>query len=165
MNFAVGQGDFLATPLQLSVAYSALFAGGRVPTPHLGLEIDDNVGRLIQKIDPPPQRTIQFDQANQQVIEDGLHAAAQSPGGTSYDVFGSFPRTVYGKTGTAQHGAQEDQAWYVAYAPDPERPIVIALTIEKGGFGDAVRGPGRPADAVTVVRHHRELVAGSSKTL
>jgi penicillin-binding protein 2 len=165
MNFAVGQGDFLATPLQLAVAYSALFADGRVPTPHLGLEIDDNAGRLIQKIDPPAQRTIKFDSANQQVIEDGLHAAAQSPGGTSYDVFGNFPRTVYGKTGTAQHGAQDDQAWYVAYAPDSKRPIVIALTIEKGGFGDQSAAPAVRLMLSQWFGVAKKLVAGSSKTL
>jgi len=165
MNFAVGQGDFLATPLQLAVAYSALFANGKVPTPHLGLEIDDNAGRLIQKIDPPAQRTIKFDQANQQVVEEGLHAAAQSPGGTSYDVFGTFPRTVYGKTGTAQHGAQDDQAWYVAYAPDPKRPIVIALTIEKGGFGDQSAAPAVRLMLSQWFGITKKLVAGTSKTL
>ena len=56
----------------------------------------------------------------------GLHEAAQSPGGTSDAVFGSFPRPVYGKTGTAQHAGEADQSWYVAYAPDAKRPIVIA---------------------------------------
>jgi len=165
MNFSVGQGDFLATPLQLAVAYSALFANGKVPTPHLGLEIDDNAGRLIQKIDPPPQRTIKFDPANQQVVEQGLHAAAQMPGGTSYDVFGTFPRTVYGKTGTAQHGGQDDQAWYVAYAPDPKRPIVIALTIEKGGFGDQSAAPAVRLMLSQWFGIAKKLVAGNSKTL
>jgi penicillin-binding protein 2 len=73
---------------------------------------------------------------------DGLHAAAQSPNGTSYTVFGHFPRTVYGKTGTAQHAnGLKDQSWYVAYAPDAKRPIVIAVTIEQGGFGAAAAAP------------------------
>jgi penicillin-binding protein 2 len=165
MNFAVGQGDFLATPLQLAVAYSTLFENGRVPTPHLGLAIDDSEGRLIQKIDPPAQRTISFDPANQQVIEQGLHEAAQAPGGTSYDVFGSFPRTVYGKTGTAQHGSQDDQAWYVAYAPDPKRPIVIALTVEKGGFGDQSAAPAVRLMLSQWFGLPLKVVAGSSKTL
>jgi penicillin-binding protein 2 len=166
MHFAIGQGDFLATPLQLAVAYSTLFENGRVPTPHLGLAIDDNDGRLIQKIDPPPARTIKFDQANQQVIEDGLHAAAQSPGGTSYDVFGSFPRKVYGKTGTAQHAVgSDDQAWYVAYAPDPKRPIVIAMTIEKGGFGDQSAAPAVRLMLSQWFGLAKQVVKGSSQTL
>jgi penicillin-binding protein 2 len=165
MHFAVGQGDFLATPLQLAVAYSALFEDGTVPTPHLGLAIDDNAGRLIQELEPPPQRHISFDPANQAVIAEGLHAAAQSPGGTSYDVFGSFPRTVYGKTGTAQHAGQDDQAWYVAYAPDPKRPIVIALTIEKGGFGDQSAAPAVRLMLSKWFGIAPKVVAGNSKTL
>jgi len=56
-------------------------------------------------------------------------------------VFKDFPRVVYGKTGTAQHGLQDDQSWYVAYAPDPQRPIVVAMTIEKGGFGAEAAAP------------------------
>ena len=72
----------------------------------------------------------------------GLHAAAQSSQGTSYAVFGSFPRTVYGKTGTAVHAnGQKDQSWYVVYAPDAKRPIVIAVTVEQGGFGAAAAAP------------------------
>ncbi len=141
INFAVGQGDLQATPLQMAVAYSALFNGGTVVRPHLGLAIDDNQGRLIQRIQRPAVRHVNFDPANQQAIADGLHQATSVPGGTSYDVFGDFPRPVYAKTGTAQHGNQDDQSWYVAYAPDAKRPIVIAMTIEKGGFGDEAAAP------------------------
>jgi penicillin-binding protein 2 len=165
MNFAIGQGDFLATPLQLAVAYSTLFENGRVPTPHLGLAIDDNAGNLIQKIDPPPARTIKFNPANQAVVEQGLHLAAQGSSGTSDDVFGTFPRFIYGKTGTAQHLGQDDQAWYVAYAPDATRPIVIALTIEKGGYGDQSAAPAVRLMLSQWFGIQKKVVAGSSKTL
>jgi penicillin-binding protein 2 len=165
MNFAIGQGGFLATPLQLAVAYSTLFENGRVPTPHLGLAIDDNQGRLIQKIDPPPARTIKFDQANQQIVEAGLHDAAQGAHGTSSDVFGTFPRYIYGKTGTAEHAGQQDQAWYVAYAPDAKRPIVIALTVEKGGFGDQAAAPAVRLMLSKWFGIAPKVLHGSSKTL
>ena len=36
---------------------------------------------------------------------------------------------------------QADQSWYVAYVPDPARPIVVAVTIEQGGFGAAAAAP------------------------
>jgi penicillin-binding protein 2 len=35
----------------------------------------------------------------------------------------------------------KDQSWYVAYVPDPKRPIVIAVTVEQGGFGAAAAAP------------------------
>jgi penicillin-binding protein 2 len=39
------------------------------------------------------------------------------------------------------HTGQPDQSWYVAYAPDAKRPIVIAVTVERGGFGAAAAAP------------------------
>ncbi|MEA2265361.1 MAG: penicillin-binding protein 2 [Solirubrobacteraceae bacterium] len=141
VNFAVGQGDLQATPLQVAVAYSALFNGGTVVRPHIGLAVDDSLGRLVQRIDQPAVRHVDFNPANQQAIADGLHMATSAPGGTSYEVFKGFPRIVYGKTGTAQHAGQDDQSWFVAYAPDPKKPIVIAMTVERGGFGAETAAP------------------------
>ncbi len=164
VNLAVGQGDLQASPLQMAVAYSAIYNGGSVLKPHLGEEVDDPSGGLIQRIEPGSTRHVSFDPVNQQAILDGLHAAASEPGGTSYDVFKGFGHTVYGKTGTAQRGNQDDQSWYVCIAPDPSRPIVVAVTIEKGGFGAQAAAPA--ARLILSQWYHlpRKLVAGSSKT-
>ena len=67
--------------------------------------------------------------------------AAQSPGGTSYSVFGNFPIPMAGKTGTAERLGQGDQSWYVALAPYPNPQIVVAATIEQGGFGVEAAAP------------------------
>ena len=163
-NLAVGQGDFLATPLQLAVAYAALENGGTVVRPHVGLQITDPDGRVLQQIAPKPARRIHIPQGDLQAIRDGLHAAAQEPEGTSYDVMGSFPKPVYGKTGTAQT-SRGDQSWYVAYVPDPVRPIVVACTVESGGFGAEAAAP-----AVRLILSHwfgvrKEIISGTSHTL
>jgi penicillin-binding protein 2 len=137
-NLAVGQGDLEATPLQLAVAYSAIENGGTIVRPHLGQEIDSSDGTLIQKIDPPAARHLQIAPQNLDAIRLGLHEAASEPGGTSADVFTSWPQNrypVYGKTGTAQHANAADQAWYVCYVPDPVKPILVVVTVEQGGFG------------------------------
>ena len=65
----------------------------------------------------------------------GLTRAAMEPGGTSYPVFGNFPFAVAGKTGTAQRPNQPDQSWYIVLAPAKNPQIVVAVTIERGGFG------------------------------
>ena len=81
---------------------------------------------------------------------DGLHLAASAPGGTSSDVFAGWPHDafpVFGKTGTASATPKGDQSWYVAYVPDPKRPIVVAVTVEEGGFGAGRRGADRLPDA------------------
>lgn len=58
------------------------------------------------------------------------------PGGTSYSVFGSFPVAIAGKTGTAERGeGSADQSWYAAIAPYGDPRIVVAATVERGGFG------------------------------
>jgi penicillin-binding protein 2 len=75
------------------------------------------------------------------VILDGLHMAAQEPSGTSYSVFGNFPVPMAGKTGTAQRDGQNDQSWYVCVAPYPNPKIVVAATIEQGGFGVEAAAP------------------------
>ncbi len=160
-NLAVGQGDFLATPLQLAVAYAAIENGGTIVRPHIGLEITDASGRVLQQIDPKPARHIDIPELT--TIQDALGAAAQQPGGTSYDVFGTFPKPVHGKTGTAQT-SRGDQSWYVAYVPDPVRPIVVAATIEQGGFGAQAAAPAVRWILSKWFGVRGEVVAGTSRT-
>ena len=144
VNLSVGQGDLQATPLQLAVAYAAIANKGKVVVPHLGLEIERANGELVQRIERDPARRIKIDEAARQAVAAGLHLATSAPGGTSADVFADWPQDrlpVFGKTGTAERQPKQDQSWYVAYVPDPKRPIVIVATVEEGGFGAATAAP------------------------
>ncbi|MEY2441104.1 MAG: penicillin-binding protein 2, partial [bacterium] len=144
VNLAVGQGDLQATPLQLAVAYAAIANKGKVVVPHLGLEIDRANGELVQRIERDPARHVSINEADREAVANGLHLATSAPGGTSADVFADWPQNelpVYGKTGTAERAPKADQSWYVAYVPDPKRPIVVAVTVEEGGFGAATAAP------------------------
>jgi penicillin-binding protein 2 len=144
VSLAIGQGDVVASPLQMAVVYAALANGGKVVRPHLGLEIESPGGELIQRIERDPSRKVDINDQDLGAVRNGLHLAASTPAGTSGDVFagwdqGRYP--IYGKTGTAQRPPKGDQSWYVAYVPDPVRPIVVAVTVEEGGFGAAVAAP------------------------
>jgi penicillin-binding protein 2 len=147
VNLAVGQGDLEASPLQMAVVYSTLANAymhegrGTVVRPHLGLEIDDPQGRLIRTLSAAPVRHVHLNYSDLQAVMTGLREAASEPGGTSADVWQGFGRTVYGKTGTAEHATETDQGWYLCYLPDPKRPIVLAVTVEQGGFGDVSAAP------------------------
>src|SRR5215207_6531652 len=141
VNLAVGQGDLQATPLQLATAYAAIANGGRVVTPHLGKQVEDGAGRQLEEIRKPAKRRVDIDPTTLEAIRSGLHAAASEGGGTSADVFAGFPYPVYGKTGTAERAPNPDQSWYAAYVPDPVKPIVVVVTIEKGGFGAEAAAP------------------------
>jgi penicillin-binding protein 2 len=146
-NLAVGQGEVSISPLQMATAYATIANKGRVPRPHLGLEVQDQTGRLVQEIDPGTARKVKLEPTWRQALLDGLAAAARAEGGTSAAVFAGWPHDrlpVFGKTGTAEtpyQGGLVDQSWYVAYVPHKSKPIVIAGTIERGGFGAEKAAP------------------------
>lgn len=146
IDTAVGQGDDQVTPVQLAVAYGALANRGSLVTPHVATAIDRHDGTVLRQIQPAPRRHLALDPADLNAVRAGLRAAASQPGGTSTDVMGSFPEPVYGKTGTAQsisNGALTDSAWYACFVPASatNRPIVVVVTVEKGGFGDVAAAP------------------------
>ena len=145
-SLAIGQGDVVASPLQVAIAYSAIENGGKVVRPHLGLSIESPGGELVQRI----ERAAVAQDLDRPVEPRGRARSACTsprarPEGTSGDVFAGWDQArypVYGKTGTASFTPpKNDQSWYVAYVPDPKRPIVVAVTVENGGFGAAVAAP------------------------
>ena len=101
-------------------------------------------------------------------IRAGLHGAAQSPGGTSYDVMGNFPQQVYGKTGTAQYTGQQDYSWYVCFVPSTatSKPILVVVWVEQGGFGAQAAAPAaRQILSQWFYGNRGPFQVGSSKTL
>jgi penicillin-binding protein 2 len=150
-NFAVGQGDLTATPLQMAVAYSTIINSGRVPTPHLGAEIVDPARGVVEPLDKPSRRKVSIKPEWRDTIMEGLHQAANAEGGTSTGVWAEdWPRDkypIYGKTGTAERiyqGNAVDQSWYVgySYAGTPNhKPIIVVATVERGGFGAETAAP------------------------
>ena len=166
VNLAVGQGDLQATPLQMAVAYSVLANGNHRVRPHLGAAVEDSGGRLLQRIEPGAAQHVTIDPAVRQVILDGLHDGTVH--GTSADVWKGWDQShypVFGKTGTAQRlNRPNDQSWYVCFVNDPQHPIVVAVTIEDGGFGADAAAP--VARTIVSKWFHQPIkyIAGKSKT-
>jgi penicillin-binding protein 2 len=160
IQLATGQGDLQTNPLQMASAYAAVANGGTVVTPHVGLQVDDAAGRVLREFDPPPRRHVHVDPGYRAAILEGLHEAAQAPGGTSYAVFGGFPIPVAGKTGTAQRPPNPDQSWYIVLAPYPNPRIVTAVTIEQGGFGVESAAPAALQILEAYFGKHTSGVAG-----
>jgi penicillin-binding protein 2 len=168
VNLAVGQGDLQATPLQVAVAYSALANGGTIVRPHVGAAIEDGQGGDVEEFSVRARRKVKIDAHDLSVVRDGLSRAVQEQGGTSYEVFRGWnmkDHPVYGKTGTAQRGNDADQAWYACWVMDKNRPIVVVVTIEKGGFGAETAAPAaRLILDQWFATGDREFHAGSSET-
>jgi penicillin-binding protein 2 len=174
MHLAVGQGDLVTSPLQMAVAYSTLANAfinggeGTVVTPHLGMAIDDSHGGLVQALNAPPAHHVHLNYSDLSLVMQGIHDAASQAGGTSVDVWNGWDQAqhpVYGKTGTAQREPLEDQSWYMCYVGDPHRPIVIAVTVEQGGFGAETAAPVARLIASKWFGKPGKFVSGSSKTL
>ena len=164
INLAVGQGDLETNPLQMAVAYAALGNGGTVVTPHIGDDVESVTGKVLQEIRPAARRHIDISPTTRETILGGLTRAAMEPGGTTYPVFGRFPFAVAGKTGTAQRPNQPDQSWYIVLAPARNPQIVVAVTLERGGFGVDTAAP----VAARILEHYFHVgltpAAGSGKT-
>ncbi|HEY2282523.1 MAG TPA: penicillin-binding transpeptidase domain-containing protein, partial [Solirubrobacteraceae bacterium] len=173
MDLAVGQGDLLTSPLQMAVAYSTLANAfmhggyGTVVRPHLGMEVDETDGSLVQSLNFSPVRHVHLNYSDLSLVMEGIHEAASQPGGTSADVWRGWDQTqhpVYGKTGTAEHTGKEDQSWYMCFVGDPQRPIVIAVTVEQGGFGAETAAPIARLIASKWFGKPELFLAGTSKT-
>jgi len=162
IQLATGQGDLQTNPLQMAVAYATLANGGTVPTPHLALGVEDAAGRVLKEFEPKARRHVRIDAESRQVILDGLHEAAQAPGGTSYPIFSSFPIEVAGKTGTAERVGHANQSWYIVLAPYPNPRIVTAVTVEEGGFGAESAAPA--AKTILEAYFHKALQEESAKS-
>lgn len=145
VNLAIGQGDLLVTPLQMAVSYAAIANGGSIVTPHVGLRVVDAAGQTVQDLRAPEKRSSGASQQSVKVVEQALRQAASSAVGTSVGVFGGYPVSVCGKTGTAEVFGKDDYAWYASFAPqDPgkdEKQYVVVVMIEEGGHGGSTAAP------------------------
>ena len=141
IQLATGQGDLQTNPLQMALAYAALGNGGRVVTPHVGMEVVDAAGRVLKEFAPKARRKVHIDPGSRAAILEGLHEAAHVAPGTAAGVFGGFKVPIAGKTGTAERPGHADQSWFAALSPYPDPRIVTIATIEEGGFGAESAAP------------------------
>lgn len=141
INFSIGQGDILTTPLQMASVYSTIANGGRQVKPHVGLRVEDQVtGKASASLQPEDAMQLPISSDNLRAIQEGL-AGATAPGTTVGDTWVGFNTPVSGKTGTAQVSGKADYAWYVAYAPSTNPQYVVVVLIEQGGGGGSVAAP------------------------
>jgi penicillin-binding protein 2 len=141
INLAIGQGDLLATPLQVAVAYSAIANGGDIWIPHLGLKLTNPQGQVIHTFSDQKSSHVNMSSTDLAAIRQGLQLVVSGSSGTAYQVFKGFPIAVAGKTGTAQAPPGSAEAWFAAYAPADNPQIVVVAVVEHGGHGSSVAGP------------------------
>ncbi|MDD5072104.1 MAG: penicillin-binding protein 2 [Patescibacteria group bacterium] len=138
-HLAIGQGDLLATPLQVA-SYTSVFAnGGRLYRPHLVKEVLTSEDKPVREVENSPTRSDFIDSYNISVVRQGMRQTITSGSAAS---LGSLPVAVAGKTGSAQWSTKEKtHAWFTGFAPYNNPEIVITVLVERGGEGSEVAVP------------------------
>lgn len=151
VNMSIGQGDVLVTPLQVAAAYAGVATRGTIMKPHLGDEIRDPAGEVVEEVEPEVLNRIDAPEAWWDELQQGLEDVVMSEDGTGRVPFEGFPLGRYpiaGKTGTGQAGfnAEQDRdnvpfSWFASYAPADDPEYVVVVVIERGGGGSQTAAP------------------------
>ena len=136
LNFAIGQGEVTATPLQMAVLYGAIANNGRAVRPYLVARVD-SAGRMIQTTLPETHQ-LPMRQQDLDVVKLGLERVVERGTGAAARI---KEISIAGKTGTAQNPPKPDHAWFVGYAPTEAPEVVFAVLVENAGHGGVVSAP------------------------
>lgn len=144
---AFGQGQLLATPMQMALIAACIANDGKMMAPYLVESVTSQDGDTLSTRDPSVWRT---------PISGATAAAMQQLmiGAVEYGAVGGAAVPGYvvgGKTGTAETGTGEPHSWFIGFIGDPEPRYAVAVVLEHGGgeVGAAVSiGQGVLASAI-----------------
>ena len=147
VNFSIGQGDTVISPLKLAQMYAAIANGGTILKPTIAKAIVKTDGTIIKEFKPEKLGVIPADKETIKFLQGSLREVVVS--GTGAGAFNSFPVPVSGKTGTAQvfgrnpnGSAKADTSWFASYGPTSKPRFVVVMMVSQGGFGASVSGVG-----------------------
>ncbi|MGH1461629.1 MAG: penicillin-binding protein 2 [Neptuniibacter sp.] len=164
LNMSIGQGFFVATPLQLATAASVIANRGKWVQPRMlkGIKAKAEDGSEvltmpeITSVQMPRQDVELNNEKNWDKIIKGMHDVMHSKTGTARRSGAGSPYKIAGKTGTAQvvgikqdeeYDAEKlaeihrDHALFIAFAPIDDPQIAIAVVVENGGGGSTTAAP------------------------
>jgi penicillin-binding protein 2 len=165
INTSIGQGFFLATPLQMAVNTAAIANGGQIHRPRLLLETVDDSGESIQKFSTESLRQVKLQTDHLDLVREGMWRVVNNETGTASMTYNSetgefttkWPFSnppsedkieIAGKTGTAEVGIkredgtyQDSHAWFTAYAPFNEPEVAVTVFLKEGGEGSSYAVP------------------------
>ncbi len=150
LNTVIGQGNFLATPLQIARG-TALIASAKAPIPHLLKKIDDKEVSFAAEDPLNP-----FEKEQLPLIREAMRQVCYHKRGTAAKYTASFV-TIAGKTGTSQvvgipqeekeRMSEEDlkyfqksHAWFTTFGPFEAPKYVVTVIVEHGGHGGKAAG-------------------------
>jgi penicillin-binding protein 2 len=147
VNFSIGQGDTVISPLKLAQMYAAIANGGTILKPTIAKAIVKTDGTIIKEFKPEKLGVIPADRETIKFLQSSLREVVIS--GTGAGAFNSFPVPVSGKTGTAEvfgrnpnGSAKADTSWFASYGPTNKPRFAVVMMVSQGGFGASVSGVG-----------------------
>jgi penicillin-binding protein 2 len=140
--------------MQMARFYAMIANGGKLVTPHILLDVEQpssnhSPGRAVPTTPPPAPEPTNVDAQALAVVREGLFQATHATLGTSTSIFGSFPISISGKTGTAEKlidpgdgiARNFNQSWWCGYGPSDSPDLVVCALIENGGHGGDAAAP------------------------
>ena len=155
ISIAIGQGEILATPLQIANLSATIANRGHYITPHVVKEIQDTVmpGEYLERHDTS------IDKRWYEEVAEGMRMAVT--GGTCRAA--NLPDIeVCGKTGTAQNPHGRDHSAFMGFAPYHEPKIAVAVYVENAGFGATF---GVPIGSLVMEKYLRGYISPERKYL
>ncbi|WP_436736840.1 penicillin-binding protein 2 [Streptomyces sp. BBFR102] len=138
VNYSIGQGDTLVTPIQMATIYAAIANGGTLYDPAVGKAVISADGKKTTEIEPKAHGKLPMNQKTRKQIEQALAGVATT--GSAAWRFGGWPQDkipMHAKTGTAEVYGKQTTSWFASYTPD----YTIVMTISQGGTGSGASGP------------------------
>ena len=121
-SLSIGQGEILATPLQLANQAAAIANEGYYITPHLNRNDSMRIHR----------HNIDIEEKHFAAVKEGMHMVMVNGTGRHYAI---DSLNMAGKTGTAQNPHGKDHAIFIGFAPVDDPKIAVAVVVENAGFG------------------------------
>jgi penicillin-binding protein 2 len=147
VNFSIGQGDTVLTPLKLTQVYAAIGNGGTIWQSLVAKAIVKTDGTVVKSFTPQKLGTLDVKPSTIKFLQTGLRQVVVR--GTGAGAFSGFPIEISGKTGTGQvfgrnpdGSAKDDTSWFASFAPSNNPRYAVTMMIGQGGFGASTSGVG-----------------------
>ena len=128
ISISIGQGEILATPVQIANLAATIANRGYYFTPHVVREISDSTIDAKYKEKHAPN-------INRNYYDMVVHGMRMAVTGGTCKIANLPGLDVCGKTGTAQNPHGRDHSAFMGFAPMDNPKIAVAVYVENAGFG------------------------------
>ena len=155
ISVSIGQGEILATPLQIANLSATIANRGHFITPHVVKEIQDTVM-------PSDLLKVRYPTVEAHYYEDVAEGMRMAVTGGTCRKAALSDIEVCGKTGTAQNPHGKDHSAFMGFAPYREPKIAVAVYVENGGWGASF---GVPIGSLVMEKYLKGSIAPERKYL